>query len=158
MKVKEIVSEEIKKGMRVIYKKEYKNKEHREDKVKTISNIVITTNHTHSHVVYDNGDFDYIFDFCDHYFEVVDDKPTGIPTFDGVTNQQIGGTHYTKNDPIQFAKDNYPPEHLEGFYRINVDKYMARYDKKNGTEDIKKAKHYIEMLLELKLREKRDVE
>lgn len=63
---------------------------------------------------------------------------------------QIGGKHYGKNDPIQFARDNYPAEQLEGFFRINVDKYVARYDKKNGLEDLKKAKHYLDMLIELK--------
>ena len=82
MEVREIVKEEIKKGMRVIHKRVYKNKGWREE-VKTVTNVVMTTNGTHSHVVYDNGGFDYLFDLADHYFEVVEDKPTGIPTFDG---------------------------------------------------------------------------
>lgn len=65
-----------------------------------------------------------------------------------MTNQ-IGGTHYGQNDPIQFAKDNFTNEELKGFYRVNIIKYIARYDKKNGLEDLKKADHYLRMLMEL---------
>jgi len=85
------------------------------------------------------------------------ESPRVIPTIEQLTNcknvlpsDQIGGTHYAKNDPIQFARDNYPKEQLEGFFRINVDKYVARYDKKNGVEDLKKARHYLDMLIDLK--------
>lgn len=65
-------------------------------------------------------------------------------------HKQIGGTHYGSNDTIQFARDNFPPEQLEGFFRINVIKYVDRYDRKNGVEDLKKAQHYLQMLIELK--------
>jgi hypothetical protein len=39
------------------------------------------------------------------------------------------------------------PEQFVGFLRGNVIKYMAR--DKNGVEDLKKAKHYLEKLLEV---------
>lgn len=51
-------------------------------------------------------------------------------------------------DTIAFAKENCPPEQVEGFYRINALKYIQRYDKKNGTEDVRKAITYLQMLLE----------
>ncbi|MNU03291.1 hypothetical protein D3C72_2472560 [compost metagenome] len=34
----------------------------------------------------------------------------------------------------------------------NVIKYVTRWRKKNGLEDLKKAKHYLELLMELESR------
>ena len=57
--------------------------------------------------------------------------------------------HYdTGIDTIAFLRANCPPEQVEGFLRGNALKYLQRYDKKNGVEDLRKAKHYIEMLIE----------
>ena len=61
-------------------------------------------------------------------------------------NTQIGGSHY-KDLPIQ------PAEFIErnnlGFCAGNVIKYVCRYKNKNGIEDLKKAKHYLELLIEI---------
>ena len=61
-------------------------------------------------------------------------------------NTQIGGSHY-KDLPIQ------PVEFIErnnlGFCAGNVIKYVCRYKNKNGIEDLKKAKHYLELLIEI---------
>lgn len=58
---------------------------------------------------------------------------------------QEGGGHYKKY-PIQ------PTEfiHKNGlsFIQGNVIKYLMRYKDKNGIEDLKKAKHYIDLLIE----------
>ena len=35
-----------------------------------------------------------------------------------------------------------------GFAAGNVIKYVARYKRKNGLEDLKKAKHYLEKLID----------
>lgn len=57
--------------------------------------------------------------------------------------------HYdTGIDAIAFMRANCPPEQVEGFLRGNALKYLQRYDKKNGVQDLKKARHYIEMLIE----------
>lgn len=57
--------------------------------------------------------------------------------------------HYdTAIDTIAFAKANFSREAVEGFMRINAVKYIQRYDKKNGVEDIRKAIVYLNMLLE----------
>lgn len=57
--------------------------------------------------------------------------------------------HYdTGIDTIAFLRANCPPEQVEGFLRGNALKYLQRYDKKNGMEDLRKAKHYVEMLIE----------
>ena len=60
---------------------------------------------------------------------------------------QIGGTHY-KNcaiQPVEFITKN-----KLGFLEGCVIKRICRYDDKNGLEDLKKAKHEIDLLIELK--------
>ena len=60
---------------------------------------------------------------------------------------QHGGSHYTKNK-IQvwdFITDN-GLDYLEG----NVVKYISRYKEKNGLEDLKKARHYIDKIIEVR--------
>lgn len=59
--------------------------------------------------------------------------------------RQEGGTHY-RDYPIQ------PVEYIVadgiGFLAGNVIKYATRYRDKNGAEDIRKAIHYLELILE----------
>lgn len=59
--------------------------------------------------------------------------------------KQIGGTHYKDAaiQPIEFILSN-----ELGFCEGNVVKYVYRYSQKNGIEDLEKAKHYIEFLIE----------
>ena len=60
--------------------------------------------------------------------------------------EQVGGNHY-KDMPIQ------PIEFITknglGFCEGNVIKYVCRYKHKNGKEDLLKARHYIDLLIEL---------
>jgi len=59
-------------------------------------------------------------------------------------SQQVGGDHYnTKIPPIDYIHEN-KLTFIEG----NVIKYVSRHRAKNGAEDIKKAIHYLEILLE----------
>ena len=63
----------------------------------------------------------------------------------GVYDKQIGGRHYLKHkiQPSKFVVENkllYP----EG----NVIKYILRHQYKGGKEDLDKAKHFIEMIIE----------
>lgn len=59
------------------------------------------------------------------------------------TDKQEGGSHY-KNYAIQ------PTEYIEknkmGFCAGNIVKYATRFKDKNGLEDVKKIKHYAELL------------
>lgn len=59
---------------------------------------------------------------------------------------QEGGSHYKHLgiQPVQFIHGNQIP-YLEG----NVIKYVVRHRMKNGIEDLKKAKHYLDILIEL---------
>jgi hypothetical protein len=59
---------------------------------------------------------------------------------------QVDGDHYKqmKIQPVEFIHANGIP-YLEG----NVIKYVSRWRCKNGVADLKKAKHYIDLLIEL---------
>lgn len=58
--------------------------------------------------------------------------------------EQVGGEHYQLPiQPIDYIVNNNLP-YREG----NVIKYVTRHQSKNGAEDIKKAIHYLEMILE----------
>lgn len=61
-------------------------------------------------------------------------------------NKQEGGNHYKDKgiQPIVYIHAN-----NMGFCDGNVVKYITRYKEKNGKQDLEKAKHYIELLIEL---------
>lgn len=67
-------------------------------------------------------------------------------------------SHYHSGgiDVITFAESQCTREELRGFYKINVWKYTARAEKKNGLEDYKKAEFYQKRLLELEEKETED--
>ena len=58
---------------------------------------------------------------------------------------QIGGSHYSEMviQPIEFIHKN-----GLSFIQGNVVKYVCRYKSKGGIEDLNKAKHYIDLLIE----------
>ena len=58
---------------------------------------------------------------------------------------QIGGSHYRKMkiQPSKFINDN-----KLLFAEGNAIKYICRHAYKGGKEDLKKAIHYIEMIIE----------
>ena len=66
--------------------------------------------------------------------------------------------HDPVNSPIHYADGNgiecieaieasMSMEEFKGFLKGNVQKYVWRYAQKNGTEDLKKAKWYLERLI-----------
>ena len=73
---------------------------------------------------------------------------------------QIGGDHYKATDELLERSLsvglNKVPEpwdiaYIRGYNNIQsfIFKYIDRYDKKNGIQDLKKAKHCIEKLIEI---------
>ena len=60
--------------------------------------------------------------------------------------EQIGGQHY-KDMAIQPAE--FITKNGIGYIEGSVIKYVCRWRKKNGIEDLKKAKHFLELLIEL---------
>lgn len=64
---------------------------------------------------------------------------------------QVGGSHYANKvvQPWDAMEAWMSPEQFAGFLRGNAIKYVARYQDKGGKEDIRKAIHYLEKLLEV---------
>ena len=59
--------------------------------------------------------------------------------------KQVGGSHYKnyKIQPVEFIiKNNI------GFVEGNIIKYILRFKEKGGVQDLLKAKHYIELLID----------
>lgn len=65
--------------------------------------------------------------------------------YDSVLSAQYGGKHYKEKgiQPIEYAYAN-----DLNFFQGNVVKYVTRYKDKKGVEDLKKAIHYLQMILE----------
>ena len=59
---------------------------------------------------------------------------------------QIGGSHYSEMaiQPIEFIHKN-----NLSFIQGNIIKYVCRYKSKGGIQDLNKAKHCIDLLIEL---------
>jgi hypothetical protein len=59
--------------------------------------------------------------------------------------KQIGGSHYKKYkiQPSKFINENKLP-----FAEGNAIKYIVRHNDKGGKQDLLKAIHYIEMIIE----------
>jgi hypothetical protein len=58
---------------------------------------------------------------------------------------QVGGSHYKEMNiqPIEYIMKN-----NIGFIEGNAIKYISRWRSKGGVEDLKKARHYLDMLIE----------
>lgn len=59
---------------------------------------------------------------------------------------QVAGSHYKtlKIQPVEYVHAN-----SLGYFEGNVVKYVTRWRNKGGIADLEKAKHYIELLIEL---------
>ena len=67
--------------------------------------------------------------------------------------KQIGGNHYSKFkvQPSKFINDN-----KLLFAEGNAIKYICRHTHKGGKQDLLKAKHYIDMIIERDYEEKKE--
>ncbi len=72
--------------------------------------------------------------------------PTVTLTTTAPNDIQVGGTHYKE-------KDIQPWDAIHawglGFFSGNVVKYVARHHQKGGVDDLRKARHYLDKLIEL---------
>lgn len=59
---------------------------------------------------------------------------------------QVGGSHYKDLaiQPVEYIHKN-----RIGYMEGNAIKYLTRWRQKNGVEDLKKARHYIDLLIEM---------
>lgn len=62
---------------------------------------------------------------------------------------QVGGDHYKKKaiQPVEYIHAN-----GLGFCEGNVIKYVTRWRDKNGVKDLEKARHYLDILIQLESR------
>lgn len=69
---------------------------------------------------------------------------------DNPFKKQEGGSHYKdlKIQPVEYIVLN-DLDFLQG----NIIKYATRHKKKNGAEDIRKIKHYCDLILKLQYNE-----
>lgn len=72
---------------------------------------------------------------------------------DSVDDKQdnINPNHYIFGgiETIEYLKAKLTPEEYRGFLKGNVLKYVSRESEKNGLEDLKKAKWYLDKLIEV---------
>lgn len=68
------------------------------------------------------------------------------------------GLHYESNTPRHYDKMMQPWDYMalimteeafKGYLQGNVIKYISRFEDKGGKQDLEKAKHYIDKLLEV---------
>lgn len=59
--------------------------------------------------------------------------------------------HYTNGgiECIDYIRSTLSAEQFEGYLRGNVIKYMHRYQDKSGVQDLKKARQYLDWLIEV---------
>jgi hypothetical protein len=81
----------------------------------------------------------------------MDDIPLAMPYPYGFVNdnndlmkQQVGGSHYKRaHQPWEIIE-----EWELDYWAGNVVKYILRYKYKNGVEDLEKARHYLDYLIQ----------
>jgi hypothetical protein len=78
--------------------------------------------------------------------DIYSNQPEKVAEVKKATDIQVGGDHYKrfKIQPVEFCILN-----GIGFGEGNVIKYVCRHQFKNGIEDLKKARHYIDLLIQL---------
>lgn len=72
-----------------------------------------------------------------------------------VFGTQVGGDHYTR---LHIQPAEYNHYNRLGWCEANVIKYVSRHQYKNGRQDIEKAIHFLEMLLEFEYTDKNETE
>ena len=68
-------------------------------------------------------------------------------------DMQVGGEHYRSKEiqPWDAMQAWMTPEQFKGFLWGNIIKYIARWQDKGGVEDLRKARHYMDKLIEIQV-------
>jgi|TARA_R110000824_G_scaffold196949_1_gene380200 hypothetical protein len=68
--------------------------------------------------------------------------------------EQVGGNHYKEMtiEPLEFVYQQYGYEGLKAAVHCKIEKYLGR-SKESELEDLRKAAHCVELLIEFKMRE-----
>lgn len=80
----------------------------------------------------------------------IDDEPTYSTIKAAGADNVNHPKHYTTGEIecIAYIEDKLTPEEFRGYIKGNVIKYITRERNKGGDEDLKKAKWYIDRLIE----------
>lgn len=68
-------------------------------------------------------------------------------------NRQEGGNHY---EDLAIQPVEYIHRNGIGYCEGSVIKYVTRWRNKNGVEDLRKARHFLDLLIEMETREQPD--
>ena len=68
-------------------------------------------------------------------------------------DMQVGGEHYQSKtiQPWDAMQAWMTKEQFKGFLWGNIIKYIARWQDKGGVEDLRKARHYMDKLIEVQV-------
>jgi len=68
-------------------------------------------------------------------------------------DMQVGGEHYQSKSiqPWDAMQSWMTDEQFKGFLWGNVIKYISRWQDKGGIEDLRKARHYMDKLIEVQV-------
>ena len=72
-------------------------------------------------------------------------KLTTVDVKEPVNDKQVGGTHYKK---LQIQPWDYILANSLGYCEGSAIKYLSRWRDKGGIQDLYKAKHFIDKLIE----------
>jgi Protein of unknwon function (DUF3310) len=98
----------------------------------------------------------YILPLMQTCFEGKGQRGKGEPVMDA-NQRQVGGTHY--RDTEVKGLQHWDLVNMFGwdYFQGQITKYLMRWRKKNGLEDLEKARHYLDKYIELE-RAKRENE
>jgi len=84
----------------------------------------------------------------DRHSTEVEHHPQNKPVQGSANDRQVGGAHYK-----QFKHETWDVilDWGLGYLDGNAVKYLSRWRHKNGLEDLKKARHYIDKLIETEM-------
>ena len=93
-----------------------------------------------------------VFKNIDNHGEAMAKRVIPPPQYDpkdvalNALDVQVAGSHYKKHgiQPVEYIHTN-----KIGYFEGNVIKYVTRWRDKGGIADLEKAKHYIDLLIEL---------
>lgn len=112
-----------------------------DEKYRNLDCEIVSANSKTVKVKFDNG-----YSFYTSKDNVIPVIPLEDPTEDITRPAHY---HYGGLDVIGFGLQSYSKEEMKGFFRINIMKYIHRYDLKNGMADLIKAKDYLDRLIKL---------
>jgi hypothetical protein len=79
----------------------------------------------------------------DYYLHLPEEDPVAK-----ANEKQVGGTHYKKEGGEEHW-DRVWRLYGRGYFIGCITKYLERYPEKNGIQDLQKAKHFLDKLIEL---------